>query len=111
MTETAHEFFLASDFCALAADSKSSDTVWFMKIKEEGIGPATDDYGIKIPEGCKYLQGKFLEKVTESNEKLTFKLMKKTIYFYPESVVYPFVNFYEENGNYIIGNTNFCEIV
>ena len=80
MTETAHEFFLVSDFCALAADSKSSDTVWFLKIKE-GIVPATDDYGIKIPDGCKYLQGKFLEKVTKSNEKLTFKLMKKTIYF------------------------------
>ena len=105
------EFFLASDFCALAADSKSSDTVWFVKIEEERIGPATDDYGIKIPDGCKYLQGKFLEKVTESNEKLTFKLMQKTICFYPESVVYPFVNFYEENRNYIIGNTNFCEIV
>ena len=113
VTETAHEFLLAGTFCALAADSKLSDTVWFMKIEEEeeGRGPATDDYGIKILDGCKYLQGKFLEKVTKSNKKLTFKLMKRTTYFYPESIVYPFVNFYEENGNYIIANTDFCEIL
>ena len=51
----------------------------------EGIDPATDDYGIKIPDGCKYLQPKFLEKVTKSNKKLTFKLMKKTTYFYERS--------------------------
>ena len=29
-----------------------------------GIGPAIDDYGIKIPDGCEYIQGKFLEKGT-----------------------------------------------
>ena len=86
VTETAHQFLLASTFCALAADSKSSGTVWIKKIEEEeeGIGPVIDDWGIKIPDGCKYLQEKFLEKVTKSNKKLTFKLMKKSTYFYHE---------------------------
>ena len=55
MTEAGHEFSLADTFCALAADSKSPDTAWFMKIKE-GIGLTTNDYGINIPDGCKYLQ-------------------------------------------------------
>ena len=54
MTETAHEFLLAGTFCALATDSKSSDTIWFVKSEKE-IGPATDDYGMKSPDGCKYL--------------------------------------------------------
>ena len=54
MTETAHEFLLAGTFCALATDSKSSDTIWFVKSEEE-IGPATDDYSRKIQDGCKYL--------------------------------------------------------
>lgn len=60
MIEKTHEFHLAGTFCTLNIDSKSSNTVWFVKTEEEeGIGSATDDYGIKIPDGCKYLQGKF----------------------------------------------------
>lgn len=32
-----------------------------MKNEEEVTGPAIDDYGIKIADGCKYLRRKFLE--------------------------------------------------
>ena len=56
-------------------------------------------------------KGNSQKKVTKSNKNLTFKLKKKTTYFYPESIVYPFVNFYEKNGNYIIANTDYYEIL
>lgn len=32
-----------------------------MKNEEEVTGPAIDDHGIKIADGCKYLRRKFLE--------------------------------------------------
>ena len=71
------EFFLPGSICALAADKKSTDKFWCMKIEGEGVGPATDDYGFIIPEGCNHLLGRFLEKGSENNKLTTYKLINK----------------------------------
>lgn len=66
-SESVTEFLLPGFLYTLATDKKSTDTFWCMKIEGEGIRPATDDYGFVISNGCNYLQGRFLEKVSENN--------------------------------------------
>ena len=48
-----------------------------MKIEGEGVGPAADDYGFIIPEGCNHLLGRFLAKGSENNKLTTYKLINK----------------------------------
>ena len=69
-SESVIEVLLPGFLCTLATDKKSADkksTFWCMKIEGEAIRPACDDYGFFISNGCNYLQGRFLEKVSENN--------------------------------------------
>ena len=48
---------MADSICAAAADSKSSDTVWFARLHsnpEEAMAHITDDYGHNIAPGQTY---------------------------------------------------------
>ena len=51
-----------------ATDRKSTDIFWCVKIEREGAGPANDDYSFVIRERCNYMQGRFLEKVSEKRK-------------------------------------------
>ena len=53
MIQDRNEFILPGSICALAADQKSPDTVWFLKIDEQIVPTTglTDDYGHKVIQG------------------------------------------------------------
>ena len=53
MIQDHNEFILPGSICALAADQKSPDTVWFVKIVEQIVPTTemTDDYGHKVIQG------------------------------------------------------------
>ena len=91
------DFFLAGSVCAVAADAKSYDTVWFIEIIDEGFAHndnIVDDYGHQIALGQNYLIGHYFERdFSSSKHEQLYTCMKKKIFFYKESVVYPFVNF------------------
>ena len=74
------EFIQPGSLCALAAERKSTDMFWCMKIEREGVGPVTDDYGFGIPEWCNYLLIRFLE-AAENKKLITYKLIKKITFF------------------------------
>ena len=107
------DFLMPESICAVAADQQSSDTVWFIKIEGESVTKEEicDDYGVKVGLGQKYLYGKFLEKEGTCRGGQKFKLMRKTTFFYKESVAYPFVNFDYRKHLYVISNNDFCDII
>ena len=51
--DVTHEFLLPGSVCAIAADKKSTDTVWLVKIFEETVakGNISDDYGHVVLDG------------------------------------------------------------
>ena len=74
-----------------------------------------DDYGHTIAAGMEYLVGSYLEKCNETKNGQLFKMMGKDVFFFKEthlfSIVYPFVNFQEQKGNYFIANDDYCDII
>ena len=79
-----------------------------MKNEEEVTGPAIDDYGIKIADGCKYLRRKFLEWVTTA-VKIYLQINEENCIFLSWRRGLPIISFcfYEKNGEYIIANIGF----
>ena len=57
-----------------------------------------DDYNHLITEGQKYISGFYLEKKRLKPQKVLpiLSIPKKSVYFYPKSIIYPFVNFQEK---------------
>ena len=108
-----NEFILPGSICALAADQKSPDTVWFIKIDERIVPTAemTDDYGHKVIQGQVCFKGRYLEKDSTSRKEQSFKLMNKFAFFFKDNVVYPFVNFTEKKDLYVITNNDFCDVI
>ena len=99
--------------CAIAADDKSTDTVWLVKIIErcEADKQCTDVYGHTVAQGNEYFSGKYLEWKSETRHKTSFKEMKKTMFFYRTSVVYPFVNFEKSKNLFHITKTEYCDVL
>jgi len=89
------DFLMADTYCAVAADETSSDTNWFIKVKDSYCEQEqkTDDYNNIITPGMDYIEGKFMEKVHIEPKGTLYKLSKKKAYFFKESLVYPFVQF------------------
>ena len=109
-----NNFLQVNSVCAVAADKKSYETVWFVKIIEEVTADKEiwDDYGVTVIEGETVLKALFLEKSSQTKTGQTSKLTSnKTTLLYKESVVYPFVNFKKGSDNYFISNNNFYEII
>ena len=101
-----NEFLTPNSFCAIAADEKSSEIVWFLQIKSIEVTNANmvDDYRHTITAGMEYLVGSYLKKCNETKKGPLFKIMGKDVFFFRETIVYPFVNFQEQKGNYLIAN-------
>lgn len=62
------DLIILGTICAIAADAKSPDTLWFVKIISEQLTAAPsdpDDYGDKIIGESNYFIGHFWEKVSE----------------------------------------------
>ena len=89
------DFVTTDSVVAIAADHNSLDTFWFVKISDNSCtanGNEIDDYGNIIADRSKYIKGQFLEFLHENNSKKNYKLSNKVIFFYKESILYPFVN-------------------
>lgn len=73
------DFILLDSFVAVAADSGSIDTVWFIHIVDKCTSDGTDvdDYGHGIPHGVKYLKGHFLERIHTLTTYQLFTISKK----------------------------------
>ena len=99
--------------CVIAADNKSTDTVWFVQIIGEFDSPekVIHDYDHTASAGKKYMLSDFLEQVHDQIIRTKYKLIhkKKTI-FYRESIVYPFMNMSKINRHYIISSRDFVDI-
>ena len=82
-------FLAPNSFCAIAADEKSSETVWFLQIKSTEVANANmvDDYGHTIAAGMEYLLGSYLEKCKETKKGRLFKMMGKDAFFFKETIV------------------------
>ena len=53
----------------------------------------TDDYGFTDARGQEIFSGMYLEKVGETRHRISFQKIKKTMFFYKTSGIYPFVKF------------------
>ena len=62
---------MADSICALAADSKSFNNVWFARLHsnpEEAMAYITDDYGHNIAPGQTYIRASYYEKQKNNQE-------------------------------------------
>ena len=92
-------------FVAIAFDTSSIDTVWFIQIVESnfvGDGVLCDDYSHKIAAGVNFLKGHFLEKEKELSTTQFFKHSSEMTCFYLESILYPYVNLLESKKGFIL---------
>ena len=64
------EFLLPGSICAIAADTKSIDIVWFVKIvcEQEAAEDVVNDYGFRVALGQRYLKGHYLEQSKCTNK-------------------------------------------
>jgi len=87
--------------------------VWFVRIVDLCVAEtvSTDNYGHKVVPGQSFIIGNFIEKSRNNNKGFFFKLQSKTTYFYLESIVYPFAQFYELKNEYYIENAEYLEII
>jgi len=108
------DFLVSGTVCAVAADDSSSDTVWFIKITGNKIAneEVKDDYNHVIVAGNFYIEGNYLERQYETNKGHYFNVTKKkSVYFFQESVVYPFVLFQEKGGKLFVTNDTIVDII
>ena len=114
--ETVLEFAQEGTVCAIPADEKSSETVHFMKIIGQHINSScseylTDDWGETISPGQAYIEGRYyLPKHSRKNDSV-YTLDKRKVFFYKESILYPFVQHSPTKDGIIIPNSEKCDII
>ena len=90
----------------------SSDTVWFIRIKELNIAETPeDDFRHAGAAAQSYIIGNFLERSRSNSKGHYFKVDSKTSYFYHESIVYLFAKFTEKKNDFFIKNSEYFEII
>ena len=113
--EEVHKNFVMPGFlCAIVASENSSDKIWFVKInsaEDVAENNVINDYGNTTVLGHKFFQAKHLENLIEKNHSQVYKETRKFAYNHKTSIVYPFVDFKEEKGKYIIDNNELCEVI
>ena len=99
--------------CAMAADVKSVNTVWFVKVVDEI--KATEDivheHDHEIIEGQIYQEGHYWERIRDTKKNIKYKLMNKIVHFFKENIVYPFINFEINNCIYLTTYNEYCDIL
>ena len=85
---------MPDSYCAVASDSSSPDSIWFIKIIDtlETNVEITDNYENKIVPRKSCIEGRFMENVEVSAKDFFFELYKRKTYFFKESVVTLFLN-------------------
>ena len=112
------DYFTPNTVCAIAAEESSCDMFYFIHIEDSGIADfdIMDDYNHLITKGQKYISGFYREKKTETSKGITYSInTKKSVYFYSESIIYPFVNFQEKpkskKGIMFLSASDYCDVL
>ena len=112
------DYFAPNTVCAIAAASDSTDMFYFVFISESHAAEydIMDDFNRLIKEGQTYVSGFYLEKFSETSKGYTYTVnTKKSVHFYQESIVYPFVNFQENSKGkrktMFISAADYCDVL
>ena len=113
------DYFTEGTICAVPSDKESPDPFYFVKIEGEAIAKfdMMDDYNNLIKIDQHYILGHYLEKESCSPKGgLSYSVYtKKTVYFYKESIIYPFVPLHEKQkgkkSTLFISNNEYCDII
>ena len=70
------DFLLPGSVCAVAADTNSVNTVWFVKILEELVAEedVIDDYGQKVNKGFAHFKGHYMEETKSVKDGCFYKI-------------------------------------
>ena len=116
--EISTDYFSPNTVCAVAAGQESNEMFYFIFNEDFQVADfdVMDDFNHLVVKGQTYLSGFYLEKKAETSKGVTYTINKnKTVYFYPESLVYPFVNFQEDykgkKNTMFISNEDYCEVL
>ena len=114
--EAIMEFAQIGTICAIPADKKSSETVYFVKIVDHHANNTkdqtlTDDWDQTISPGQSLLEGRYyLHQYSRKNEAV-YALDKRRVYFFKECIVYPFVQHECVKDGITVSNTEQCDII
>ena len=89
-----NDFLTDDSIVAIAADEKSDETIWFIKIRSQEVAASViaDDYQHTIAPEQAYLVANYFEKQHSSTKGTYYKLdAGRKAFVYRECVVYPFV--------------------
>ena len=90
-------FAEAGNYIALySSNSFELFYLFYVTMKEVAIESKTDIYGHIVQEGECYLEGYYLEKVRETNQRVFYKKLKKSAYVHPQAMFCPNVSLNEE---------------
>ena len=90
-------FGFAGNYIALySSNSFELFYLFYVTMKEVAIESKTDIYGHIVQEGECYLEGYYLEKVRETNQRVFYKKLQKSAYVHPQAMFCPNVSLNEE---------------
>ena len=104
--------------CAVAADHHGLGLLYFIYIVNSDVAEVdmTDSFKHDIKAGQEYISGYYLEKQSETLKGITYTINEKnSVFFFKESIVYPFVNVEEKPAKkkktLYISNNDYCDII
>ena len=103
--KTAKEFILPGSIFAIAADRKSTDTIWFVYIVDvkEVIDQKLESYGHAKPPCHMFVRARYLDwKNGGHQERAKGETDVEELFLYKESIVYPLVNIEQKKDHYFI---------
>ena len=117
--EVVLNFAQADTFVAIPKNNKNqSNTVSFVEVvaqcTNEGKKRIIDEWGQVIEGGQSYLEVRYLSKYSENNKGYRYKVDKRKMYIFKESIVYPFIQAERGKGkfeSYFITNEDLCLMV
>ena len=112
------EYYAPDTVCAVAADHHGLDLLYFIYIVNSDVAEVdmTDSFKHDIKAGQEYISGYYLEKQSETLKGITYTINEKnSVFFFKESIVYPFVNVEEKPAKkkktLYISNNDYCDII
>ena len=113
-----NSIIISGSICAIAADDRSADTVWFVYVDACCVSDSeecVDSSGHLIPQGYQYLRCFYLEKHTDNSKGTVYKKGKNPVFVYQESIVHPLVtmeaDFKSKKDHFFLDNTSYIEVL
>ena len=113
------DYDVPDTICAVAPEEGSDDLFYFIYIVESSIAEMDmmdhPDYGHVVQKDEEYVSGYYLEKHSETCKGKMYSInKKKDVFFFKESIIYPFMNFTEVNGKkkrMFLSNEDYCDLL